>query len=241
MPRRRRIPPPGRRDRPALLLDGMGTLVTLASPAPRLVTVLRRRFGVTVTIEAAREALLAEIAHYRPRMGRGRDAAGLRDLRIECAGVLRDALPDPAALGDVAPEVMADVLMESLEFAAFPDAREALLTARRAGARIVVVSNWDVSLGEVLERVGLAPLLDGVVISATAGAAKPDPGIFSIALGVAGVAAERARHVGDTVEEDVAGARAAGVAPVLLRREPRRDPAPPGVPAIASLTELAWD
>ena len=45
----------------------------------------------------------------------------------------------------------------------------------RAGLRLVVVSNWDVSLHEVLARTGLTPLLDGAVTSAEVGAAKPDP------------------------------------------------------------------
>jgi FMN phosphatase YigB (HAD superfamily) len=43
-------------------------------------------------------------------------------------------------------------------------------------------------------------------------------------------------HVGDSLEEDVAGARAAGIEPVLIARE--RDVRAPGVRTIATLAGL---
>jgi putative hydrolase of the HAD superfamily len=112
-----------------------------------------------------------------------------------------------------------------------------LRRARELGSRLVVVSNWDVSLHGVLAATGLAPLLDGVVTSAELGRAKPDPAIFVRALKLAGVAPAEALHVGDSVELDVAGARAAGVPVVLVVRERAAQPLS-GVPTIRSLREL---
>jgi putative hydrolase of the HAD superfamily len=113
----------------------------------------------------------------------------------------------------------------------------ATLRALRArGVRLVVVSNWDVSLHERLDELGLAPLLDGAVASAELGAAKPDPAIFHHALAIAGVPAGRAWHAGDSPEADVAGARAAGLVPVLVARH--GEPAPPGVAVVRSLDGL---
>ena len=103
-------------------------------------------------------------------------------------------------------------------------------------ARLVVVSNWDVSLHEVLARLELAPLLDGVVTSAEIGARKPAAAIFERALGAWAPGRADAIHVGDSVEEDVAGARAAGIEPVLVRRDGR--PGPDGVRTITTLSEL---
>ena len=100
------------------------------------------------------------------------------------------------------------------------------------GIARVVVSNWDVSLREVLDRTGLTALLDGIVISAEVGAAKPDPAIFASALAVAGARAEEAVHVGDTVEADIAGARAAGLRALYLDRSGA------DTDAMASLTGL---
>lgn len=228
------------RPRRALLIDGLGTLVMLQPPAPALVAELRRRFGIQVSEAQARHALAAEIVHYRAHMGEGRDAGGLAALRGRCAEVLRDALPPSPALAAVPGRAMTDALLASLRFAPYADAPAGLQAARAAGARIVVVSNWDVSLLEVLELAGLAPLLDGVITSAAIGAAKPSPEIFDHALALAGVRAEHALHVGDNPAEDVAGAHAAGIDAVLVARDGPPSHPLDGVRTIAGLAELDW-
>jgi putative hydrolase of the HAD superfamily len=236
---------PRHRHRRALLIDAMGTLVRLETPAPRLRAELRTRFGVVVSEAEAATALRAEIAFYRAHMGDGRDAVTLHALRLRCAAVLRDALLDgSAALGhdlDLDLEELLQGLLASLRFVAFDDARDALLAVRARGARVVVVSNWDVSVLEVLEQTGLAPLLDGAVSSAAAGAAKPSPIVFEHALSLAGAGAGAADavHVGDSPSEDVAGALAAGITPVLIDRGGGGSRVA-GVRTIRSLHELDW-
>jgi putative hydrolase of the HAD superfamily len=213
----------------ALLLDALGTLLTFDDPAPRLRAALRERLGVRVSDEAAREAMRAEIRYYRAHLHEGRDAASLLDLRRRCAAVMRPALGvDPGV----------DVLLAALHFRAYPDAAPALRELRGRGVRLVVVSNWDVSLHDRLQETGLAELVDGAVASAELGHAKPDGAIFARALELAGVGAAAAVHVGDTLEVDVAGARAAGLRAVLVARDGAPAAAPPGVPVIASLAEL---
>jgi putative hydrolase of the HAD superfamily len=226
----------------ALLIDGMGTLVRLHEPAPRLARELDRRFGARVDVDQAAAALQAEIAYYRAHLDEGSDPDRLLALRTRCAAVLARALPPLPALAGVAPVAMTEALLAALNFAAYPDAAPALVRARAAGARIVVVSNWDVSLAAVLARVGLAPLLDGVLTSAGVGARKPAPQIFARAIETAGVPAEACLHVGDSFAEDVAGARAAGIEAVLLDRdgEPGSDRVPDGVRVMTSLDELRW-
>jgi putative hydrolase of the HAD superfamily len=229
----------------ALLIDGLGTLVALAPPAPALRHELAARFAIEVSEEQAGRALAAEIAFYRAHMGLGRDRDSLAALRRRCAEVMRDALPPSERLAALDGEALTEALLSALRFDAYPDARPALLRARRAavrGFRIIVVSNWDVSLADVLERVGLAPLIDAVVTSAAVGAAKPAPAIFAHALGLAGVRAQDALHVGDSLEEDVLGAAACGIPAVLLRRDQdggaRGPVAPDGVAVVGSLAEL---
>ena len=140
---------------------------------------------------------------------------------------MRPELPEPAAsLGD---DALVAALLEALRFRAYPEVPRTLEALRRRGIRLVVVSNWDVSLHERLAELRLAPLLDGVLASAEFGAAKPDPSIFAAALELAGAAPEEAWHAGDSPEADVAGALAAGVTPVLVARDGQ--PAPPGVEA----------
>ena len=238
-PQRPEIPGPPAR---ALLIDGLGTLVALAPPAPALRRELAIRFGLEISTAEAERALAAEIAFYRAHMGLGRDADSLTALRHRCAEVLRDALPDRERPSRLAIPAVTGALLSSLRFEPFGDARDALLSARAAGVRVVVVSNWDVSLLEVLELVGLAPLLHAVVTSAAVGAAKPAPAIFRHAVALAAVAPGAALHVGDSLAEDVRGAQACGIRAVLLQR-PTSPPPPPvaeGVPTITSLAQLEW-
>jgi putative hydrolase of the HAD superfamily len=222
----------------ALLLDALGTLVELKPPVEPLRRELRERFGIELSAAEAAAALRAEIAFYRAHHDEASDRQRLAVLRGRSAEALRAALPRAAAR--VPGPELTEALLAALRFCPFEEVPEVLSAARERGMRLVVVSNWDVSLHDVLTETGLAPLLDGVVTSAEVGAGKPDGAIFARGLALAGVAAQEALHVGDSVEHDVAGARSAGIAPVLVARDgTRRDEAPPaGVPTIASLRPL---
>jgi putative hydrolase of the HAD superfamily len=215
------------------LLDALGTLVALEPPAPRLRSELADRFGLAISEAEAARAIAAEIAYYRSHLDEGSDPARLADLRRRCAIVVRSALP---AAGELELDPLQDALLASLRFTAFADVRPALVAARARGQRLVVVSNWDVSLHDRLHELDLEPLLDAVLTSAEVGARKPAPAIFERALALVGAPASAAIHVGDSLEEDVAGARAAGIEPVLVRRD-GGEPVP-GVRTITSLAEL---
>jgi putative hydrolase of the HAD superfamily len=217
----------------ALLLDAMGTLLSFADPAPLLRAAVRERVGVDVGEDAAARAIRAEIAFYRAHLHTGRDAGSLAALRRASAEAMR---PELGAAASAPAHALTDALLAALRFEAYADAAPALRRLRAAGLRLVVVSNWDASLPERLAEAGLAPLLDGVVASAPFGAAKPDPAIFARGLELARVEAAAAWHVGDSEREDVAGARAAGVRALLLRRDGAA--APEGVTTIRSLAEL---
>ena len=226
----------GRQAIRAVLLDALGTLVSLQPPAPRLREELRRRTGVEVGLERAAAAFAAEIAFYLGHHLEARDAASLERLRDRCAEVLAAALGEPRlSAREVRPAMLA-----ALRFTAFPDAAPALAGLRARGLRLVVASNWDPSLPEVLAAAGLGAHLDAVVTSGTVGAAKPDRRLFTAALAAAGVGAEAAVHVGDSLENDVAGARTAGIRPVFLARAGASGrEVPPGVAVVRSLGEVA--
>jgi putative hydrolase of the HAD superfamily len=177
-----------------------------------------------VTEDEARDAIAAEIAYYREHHDIAGDRDGLAELRARCTEVLRSALPAHAR----GVEDLQAALLASLRFRPYPEVPGVLAALRDAGARLVVVSNWDVSLHDALADTGLAPLVDGAVSSAEVGARKPDPAIFAVALGLAGVPASEAIHVGDSPEADVAGARAAGIEPILVVRDPAAAPPAPG-------------
>ncbi len=221
--------------RPPVLLDALGTLVFFEDPYGALAEELAAR-GAPVAREEARRAMRAEIAYYRAHHDEASDPAGLADLRARCAEVVRDELPPPAR--DLPHDDLLAALLGALRFRAFAEVPGALRALRGRGHPLVVVSNWDVSLHGVLAQTGLAELLDAVVTSAELGVAKPDPAVFAHALGLVGAGPEGVLHVGDSLEADVEGARAAGLRPVLVVRDGASGPAPDGVAVVAGLDEV---
>ena len=196
--------PPGT-DTRAVLFDALGTLVELEPPWVHLAAAL----GIEES-DALAAAVRKEMAFYKEHSHEGHDESSLAALRARCADILSWELDR---------EVPVETMMESIRFRVFEDVPDALAELRGRGLRLVCVSNWDISLPEVLERCGLGDALDGVVTSAGSGSRKPDPVIFSQALELAGCAADEALHVGDTMEEDIAGAEAAGIRALLIDRD----------------------
>jgi putative hydrolase of the HAD superfamily len=215
----------------AVLLDALGTLVELQPPAPRLRARLAEE-GFAVSEERATAGFAAEISYYLAHHLEGSDRERLDDLRDRCATAMMDALELPGLDHATARRAM----LGALEFSPYPDALEGLADLRDRGYRLVVASNWDCSLPDWLGPTGLLELVDGVVTSADAGAAKPDPAVFRKALELARVDGAGAVHVGDSLDNDVAGARALGIRAILVQRE--GEP-PPSVESVRSLTELA--
>lgn len=220
----------------ALLLDALGTLLRLEPPAPMLRAELARRFGVEISEAQAAQAIAAEISYYRLHLDEGSNAATLADVRARCAEELRAALPQSDSIAAIENAALQAALLASLRFSVYADVTPALRAARSRGERVIVVSNWDVSLHGVLEGLGLRGRLDGILTSAEAASRKPAPEIFWRALELAGCRAADALHVGDSLEEDVEGAQAAGIEPVLIVRD--GPAAHPAVRTIGSLLEL---
>ena len=94
---------------------------------------------------------------------------------------------------------------------ATPGAVKALAELRDRGLGLAVVSNFDRRLPALLDALGLGVYLATVVLPSDAGAAKPDPRIFRLALERLGASAEQALFVGDDASRDLAGARAVGI------------------------------
>jgi putative hydrolase of the HAD superfamily len=126
-------------------------------------------------------------------------------------------------------------MLAALRFEPFPDALPAIERLAEAGHTLVIVSNWDCSLPDWLGPAGLLDQVQGVVTSAEVGAAKPDARVFERGLELAGARADEAVHVGDSVENDIEGARALGIRALLIARD---GGAPDGVEALSSLVEL---
>ncbi len=191
-------------DLDAVTLDAHSTLVRLADPVDDLVSVLAER-GIERSPEVVRAGFRTEAAHYGPRAGEGFDQASLAVLRRECAAVFLDAVDARLDAGEFAP-----VYASAFRFEVLPGVVESLERLRAFGLELAVVANWDYSLRDRLEEVGLLHFF-GVIVHA---ARKPAPDGIVRALEKIHVSPERVLHVGDDeADEDAAGAAGVLFAP----------------------------
>jgi len=121
-------------------------------------------------------------------------------------------------------------------FEVFPDVPGTLRALSQARYPLVVISNWQYGLSHFVRALGLGQAFRHVLASAEEGRAKPDPGMFREAARRLGLPPERMVHVGDTYDEDVAGATAAGFRAVLLSRDQQAPESE--VPVITTLESL---
>ncbi len=202
-------------DRPydVVFLDAGGVLV-----CPHAERIVERFDAAGFVVE--RDRLLE--AHYR-----GVHAIDLAEAAPEVFGDYHRAYVDHLGLADRSDEATAVLeglwATSGLWAQALPGAAEGLAAIAATGVPVVIVSNADGTVADVLATAGLLQVGPGpaaevlaVIDSGAVGVAKPDPRIFELALEVAGTTADRALHVGDAYQYDVRGARAAGVRPVLV-------------------------
>ena len=136
-------------------------------------------------------------------------------------GVWRQGLAECAIADDALAEALARAFtgFHYETFYAFPGARDALETVAKR-FRLGLITNGPTH-GQMLKlnAIGMADLFDPIVTSEEAGVAKPDPGIFTLALERAGVAPADAVMVGNSLEADVSAARAVGMTAIWLCRD----------------------
>ena len=154
-------------------------------------------------------------------------------LRLEA---LRHHAREAAYPDAMADEAFAVFYRARNEVTLYDDVRPALEALVR-DYRLFALSNGNADLS----LCGLGHYFEAGLAAREAGMMKPDPRIFEILLGRAGLAAHEVVHVGDDPEADVEGARAAGVLPVWLNRDAAawsRESEPPRL-TIRGLDELA--
>ena len=90
-----------------------------------------------------------------------------------------------------------------------------------------LISNFDHPpyIRRILQDLELQIYFSTAVVSGDYDFKKPDPRIFHLALGEIGLKPEDAIYIGDS-EEDIVGARAAGIKPVLIQRNTTGKPPP---------------
>jgi putative hydrolase of the HAD superfamily len=225
----------------AVLFDVAGTLLGLREPVGRTYARLAREFGIERSEASLQEAFARAFAAMPPMVfptatpaeaaeserrwwyhlvertfgGGGAGAAGFG------GDAHRSRLSQAKAAHGGKPQITADFdsffarlfthYAGPQAWASAPGARDVLASLRRLGLATGVVSNFDQRLHALLDAFDLRELLDIVVLPADAGAAKPDPRIFALALSRLAVRAEEAVYVGDDEVEDLRAAEALGM------------------------------
>lgn len=162
---------------------------------------------------------------------REHDPTSSRDLSPDVhRAVFEATMQQGPAAGRPLVDSLYDVMTD--QWRAYDDAVPTLEALREAGIRTGLVSNMGVDVRDVLAREGLLPLLGTVVLSCEAGAVKPEPAIFRVALEALGADPARTLMVGDNAHDD-GGAAALGVRTLILPRTP--DPRHKGLDAVLRL------
>ena len=120
-----------------------------------------------------------------------------------------------------------------------PGMHLALERLRKWGVRLGVVSNTSFSEPVIryeLEKHGIARFMEVIVVSAEHAVRKPNPLLFDTAAARIGTTPQQTWFLGDRLDTDIAGAKAAGMTAVWLNTHGSRGPV-----RAADLTVTSWD
>jgi FMN phosphatase YigB (HAD superfamily) len=200
--------------RRAVLFDAAGTLIERARRSGRRSE--RRgevrpracpRGGSAMPLRAS-GALYAPAMVYRPAARRERAGASARRGARSCARPTSRRLGDPAADFEAASKRLFRVLRDRRRLAHRAGAHEALAALRAAGVATGVVSNFDRPPARHPRRRRARAAARRIWLPSDAGAAKPDPMIFTSALARSAWRPSARCSSATTTQRDLAGARA---------------------------------
>ena len=136
------------------------------------------------------------------------------------------------AVGEIAMQIVRR-WEQAAQFELYDDVVPALRELRGRGLKLGLISNTSRDLGAFVRHFALD--VDAWIASGSYGKVKPSPLIFRAALELVGCEPSDALMIGDSIEDDVEGARAVGMRALLLDRAGRF---PDAEGRIESLAEL---
>jgi putative hydrolase of the HAD superfamily len=203
-----------------------------------------RAFGerLGLDLDAARwlEGQAAALAAYRENY-RAKELLHDDEVFGRFAEIVVGTMAGPEANADAVRACAEAVLAawnDTENFALYTDVEPCLEALHEAGLRVALLSNTSRDLEAIVDHFGLRHFIAATVSSAQVGHVKPSPRVFAAALDALHARAQEAVMVGDSYEEDVRGALAAGLGAILLDRRPGAPRRHEDCPTIASLLEL---
>ena len=184
----------------------------------------------------------AELVAFLDRIWEGariNDPTSSRDLSFEDHHRVFHELIDA---GPGVDRPLADALYESMlsTWHAYDDTIPVLEMLREMGISVCLLSNAGVPLRTVLDREGITPWVEQVVISYEVGAVKPDLRVFEAALEALSLTAEQVLMVGYNANDDGGGTRL-GMRTLLLPRTAGHTHGLIAVPALVAGVNREFD
>lgn len=198
-----------------ILFDAAGTLIEPAEPvAETYARLLSPYLGPLDPAALSPEFKRAFMAAGDPDYGAASsgDLAERQWWRKVVEGTVGQEIPDEAF------HALFDHYANGEAWRVYPEVEEVLDRCSQLGLRRGIVSNFDRRLHAILADIGLCEKFDTIISSADASARKPSSAIFSMALSDLDLRACQALHVGDSLQADFHGARAAGIEAFHLKR-----------------------
>lgn len=119
----------------------------------------------------------------------------------------------------------------------FPDAKRTLLTLRKKGYRLALISNTHWRVLESLKK-EFRKYFDVITLSYEHGYAKPHPSIFLFTLKKLQTTADNSLHVGDDPIADIEGAKNVGMKTAFIKRREIKTEADIEIKQLIELTTL---
>jgi HAD superfamily hydrolase (TIGR01509 family) len=183
---------------------------TLLYPDLHFLQKLLADFGAQTDFTTlARSGALARERVSRTK-GNERNYSGFFSFWMKSAGAKEEVIPD--ILKQIYERHQREHLWNWLD----PEAPSTLAGLRGRGYRLGIISNADGQIAGAMEKLQLAQYFDHMIDSALVGVEKPDQRIFAMALEKLQLPGKACLYVGDHYDNDVLGARNAGLVPVLL-------------------------
>lgn len=208
-----------------IFLDAVGTLFGVAGSVGAIYATIAERHGVTADPASLNQAFYRTFKAAPEMAFPGCDPATIPQQEYRWWRVLAQQTFSSAGILDQFVDFdrfFADLYAHfatAAPWVVYADTIPTLQRWQRQGVELGIISNFDSRLYSVLESLRLAPYFESITISSEAGAAKPSPLIFATALKKHHCEPNQAWHVGDSEDEDVEGAKAAGLRAVWVKRD----------------------
>lgn len=218
----------------AVFFDAVGTVLFPSPSAPTVYVEVARRHGLVLAQDAVRHRLWMQ---FRNEERHDRERGWITS---EDREETRWRAIVSAAIDGATEELFRELYQHFAQPHAWSvpaGAAECIARLHSQGVKQGLASNYDLRLANVVEGTpALHPLRDRLVISSLVGWRKPAPQFFDAVVTAAGCNPADILFVGDDVENDFEGAKAAGMQPLLLDEQGKHEQISPRVWSLAELT-----